>query len=67
MDLFVTLKSILKRINQIDKRSRFISENELFSSNPFKLSKNKTYVWVETKEDFNGCNINKNSKIANDE
>lgn len=62
MDLFVTLKSILKRINQVDKRSRFMYNNEAFSSNPFKISKNKTYVWVEENKNFNGCNINTKEK-----
>lgn len=64
MELFVTLKSILKRINQVDKRSRFISNNEHFASNPFKANRHKTFVWIETKNDFNGCNLDtsKNNK-----
>ena len=66
MELFVTLKSILKRVNQIDKRSKFILKNEYFSSNPFKQSKSKTYAWIEKQEDFNGCKINENKQFSDD-
>lgn len=57
MDLLISLKKLLKRIDEIDKRSKKMSENTYYASNPFAVHENKTYVWIEKVKDFNKCEL----------
>ena len=47
MNLFISLKSLVNRINRIDERTKNMYFRNTNSSNPFSFSQNKTYVWVE--------------------
>ena len=62
MELFVSLKKLAKRIHQIDKRAKYMSEKKCYSSNPFAFVQNKTYVWVERVKDFNKCGFIRKKK-----
>lgn len=63
MDLLISLKKLIKRIDEIDKRSKQMSENTHYASNPFAINENKTYVWIEKVKDFNKCDLfNKENK-----
>ncbi len=63
MDLLISLKKLIKRIDEIDKRSKQMSENTHYASNPFAINENKTYVWIEKVKDFNKCDLfNKKTK-----
>ena len=55
MNIFRSLNQLIKRINEIDKRSKYLSKEKCYSSNPFAFAQNKTYVWVERVKDFNKC------------
>lgn len=57
MKLFTNLEQFIKRINEIDKKSRKMVKECKYSSNPFAYHKTKTYAWVEkdNDENSNGC------------
>ncbi len=55
MDLFFSLKKLINRINDIDTKSKRMSKESSYSTNPFSFKKDKTYVWVEKVKDFNKC------------
>lgn len=56
MDIFVSLKNLIKKINVIDKRARRLSQTQNYSSNPFAFVQNKTYVWIDNNTQ-DSCNI----------
>lgn len=53
MEIFVSLKNLIKRINVIDKKAQRMSQNQNYTSNPFAFTKNKTYVWMDQEENPN--------------
>ena len=53
MEIFVSLKNLIKRINVIDKKAHRMSQNQNYTSNPFAFTKNKTYVWMDKEENPN--------------
>lgn len=57
MNIFDEIKKIIKRINQIDIKSRVMARDNKYSSNPFTMNKSKTYAWIEKneKKDSNNC------------
>ena len=60
MDLLISLKKLIKRINQIAKKSKILSKTSHYATNPFASIQNKTYVWVDKTKDSNDCKISKN-------
>lgn len=58
MDIFVSLKSIINRINKMDMRYKTFFTEKSNVSNPFNFSQNKTYVWVEKPKYNPQCDIN---------
>lgn len=57
MNILTSLKKLMKRINEVDKRSKYLSKKKCYTSNPFAFTQNKTYVWVERVKDFNKCGL----------
>lgn len=57
MNILLSLKRLIRRINEIDRRSEYLSKKKCYSSNPFAFTQNKTYVWVERVRDFNKCGL----------
>lgn len=57
MNILTSLKKLIKRIDEVDKRSKYMSKEKCYSSNPFAFTQNKTYVWVERVKDFNKCGL----------
>lgn len=57
MDIFVSLKNLIKKINVIDKRAKRLSQTQNYSSNPFAFVQNKTYVWIDKDNTQNNCKI----------
>lgn len=55
MDLLISLKKLIDRINEINIKSKNMSKERRYSSNPFAFTQNKTYVWVDRVKDFNKC------------
>lgn len=65
MNILSKIKKLIKRIDEVDKRSKYMSKEKCYSSNPFAFTQNKTYVWVERVKDFNKCGLferNQNQK-----
>lgn len=63
MDIFVSLKNLIRKINVIDKKAKRLSRNQNYSSNPFAFTPNKTYVWLEKENNPNNCPRNNDSGI----
>lgn len=57
MNILSRIKKLIKRIDEVDKRSKYMSKEKCYSSNPFAFTQNKTYVWVERVKDFNKCGL----------
>ncbi len=55
MNLLLSLKKLIKRINEIDRKSQYMSREKCYSSNPFAFQQNKTYVWVERIKNIDKC------------
>jgi len=58
MDIFVSLKSIINRINKMDIRSRNMFIENISSANPFAFTKDKAVAWVENPKNNPQCDIN---------
>ena len=55
MGIIEKLKNLINRVEEIDEKSKKMSKDKCYSSNPFAFAQNKTYVWVEKVKDFNKC------------
>lgn len=51
-DLF---KNLIHKIKEIDIKTKHMSEDTAYTSNPFSFKTKKTYVWVEKKEKPDFC------------
>lgn len=47
MKIINIFKNLINRVDEIDRKSKKLSEEKCYSSNPFAFQKDKTYVWVE--------------------
>lgn len=63
MDIFVSLKNLIRKINVIDKKAKKLSRHRSYSSNPFAFTQNKTYVWLEKENNPNHCPRNNDSDM----
>ena len=55
MGIIEKLTNLINRVEEIDEKSKKMSKDKCYSSNPFAFAQNKTYVWVEKVKDFNKC------------
>lgn len=55
MELFVSLKKLIKRIDKIDKKTKKMFEKKIYSTNPFAFNKKRTLIWVDEVKDYNKC------------
>lgn len=55
MNLFVSMKKIIKRINEIDTKTKKLNKEKCYSTNPFAFQQNKTFVWVERVKYTDNC------------
>jgi len=65
MDIFVSLKEIINRINRLDERYKNNFINGTSSTNPFSFVQNKTFVWIEKPKQEPQCNIDEFRKLDN--
>ena len=57
MDIFVSLKEIINRINRLDERYKNKFINGTSSTNPFSFVQNKTFVWIEKPKQEPQCRL----------
>ena len=55
MGIIEYFKNLINRLEEIDIKSKRMSKEKCYSSNPFAFTQNKTYAWVEKVKDFNKC------------
>ena len=53
MKLLETFKSLVRKVEEIDRKTKELSKSKCYSSNPFAFQQNKTYAWVETVKNKN--------------
>ncbi len=51
MNIMNLFKNLKKRIEEIDIKSKEMSKEKCYSSNPFAFQRQKTYVWIEKPPD----------------
>lgn len=51
MNIMNLFKNLKKRIEEIDIKSKEMSKEKCYSSNPFAFQQQKTYVWIEKPPD----------------
>ncbi len=57
MEIFETLKNLIRKVEEIDRKSKILSSQNFCSSNPFAFQKNKTLVWIDKEENINSGDI----------
>lgn len=55
MDIFKSFKNLIKRVDEVDTKSKKMSREKCYSSNPFAFQQNKTYAWVERAKTIDKC------------
>lgn len=55
MKIINIFKNLINRVDEIDKKSKKMSKEKCYSSNPFAFQQDKTYVWVERVKKPNSC------------
>ncbi len=55
MKILKSIKNLIKKIDEIDAKSRKMYKEKCYSSNPFAFQQNQTYVWVEKLNKFDKC------------
>ena len=58
MKLFETFKSLIRKVEEIDRKSKILSSQKYCASNPFAFKKDKTYVWIDKEENSSNSDIN---------
>lgn len=51
MKLFETFKSLIRKVEEIDRKSKILSSQKYCSTNPFAFKKDKTFVWIDKTEE----------------
>lgn len=64
MGILESLKNLINRVDEVDMKSKKMSKDKCYSSNPFAFQQNKTYVWVERVKNFDKCG-RYNSSVRN--
>lgn len=55
MKIINIFKNLINRVDEIDIKSKKMSKEKCYSSNPFAFQQDKTYVWVERVKKPNSC------------
>lgn len=50
MKIFSAIEKFIKRINDIDEKSKNMAKENRYSTNPFNFNSAKTYAWIEKKK-----------------
>lgn len=53
MKIFSAIQNFIKRINDIDLKSKKMAKENRYSTNPFDFRFARTYAWIEKKKDSN--------------
>lgn len=60
MNIFISLTNIIKRVKELDQKSKKLFEQEKYANNPFSFIQNKTYVWLEYPNEHTQCKYRNN-------
>jgi hypothetical protein len=55
MNILNSFKNLINQVEELDKKSKKMSKEKCYSSNPFAFQGNKTYVWVEKLKGLDDC------------
>lgn len=55
MKILNLFKNLINKVDEIDRKSKEMSKEKCYSSNPFAFQQNKTYVWVDRVKNENQC------------
>ena len=50
MNIFSAIEKFIRRINEIDGRSKSMAKENRYSTNPFDFRFARTYAWIEKKK-----------------
>ena len=56
MKILSLFKNLINKVDEIDKKSKEMSKEKYYSSNPFAFKENRTYVWIDKVRNDNNCN-----------
>ena len=51
MKLLETFKSLVRKVEEIDRKSKILSSQKYCSTNPFAFKKDRTLVWIDKTEE----------------
>lgn len=56
MKILNLFKNLINKVDEIDRKSKEMSKDKCYASNPFAFQQNKTYVWVDEIKNKDNCN-----------